>query len=109
MSVCGLVLTLCDDSQLRAETIAELGRWPQISLGEEEFNRLPLVLDTPSRNEDRALLNRLEAMPGVLMVEVAFVGFDEHSGNSQSSRSAAIPGFPEISPDTQKDDRKNGF
>ncbi len=77
MAISGLVLTLTDNDDLRARTLQLLPEMPELSLGTAVGVRLPVVADTPHRSLDRALFERLQAMPGVLFAEVAYVWFDD--------------------------------
>ena len=76
MPVSGLVVSLSQESEARAAAIEALGRETQLTLGELEANRLAVVLDTPSSQEDRRVWDWLNTLPGVSLVEVAFVGFE---------------------------------
>ena len=77
MPVSGLVVSLSDEPQSRAEALAVIGREARITVGVLEANRLAIVLDTPSSEEDRRLWEWLGSLPGVSFVEVAFVGFEQ--------------------------------
>ena len=79
MPVSGLVVFLVDEQQLRADTLAAIDREARITMGAEEGNRLAIVLDTASNDEDRQLRDWLGSLPGVLFVEVAFVGFERQA------------------------------
>lgn len=46
---------------------------PRVTVGEPAGDRVPFVLVTEQRREDRDLLEQLEASPDVLSVLVAFV------------------------------------
>lgn len=77
MPVSGLVVSLGDEPRPRAEALAVIGREARITVGVLEANRLAIVLDTVSTEEDRHLWEWLGSLPGVLFVEVAFVGFEQ--------------------------------
>ena len=77
MPVSGLVVSLSDEPQPRAESLALIGREPRITVGVVEANRLAIVVDTASSEEDRRLWEWLGSLPGVSFVEVAFVGFEQ--------------------------------
>jgi len=85
MPVSGLVLSLRDEPQLRAETLAVMGGDSRITVGVCEGNRLAIVLDTCSSEEDQRLWAWLESLPGVLFVEVAFIGFEQPGEAEQVS------------------------
>lgn len=80
MPVSGLVLSLCDDVAVRDTTLAMIEREPLITTGPCRANRLAIVLDTPSSEEDKRLWNWLNSLPGTILLEVAFVGHETHDG-----------------------------
>lgn len=77
MPVSGLVVSLRDEPQLRAEALAAIRREARITIGPFEANRLAIVVDTASSDEDRQLWDWLGSQSGVSYVEVAFVGFEQ--------------------------------
>ncbi|MCA9263469.1 MAG: hypothetical protein KDA60_06450 [Planctomycetales bacterium] len=87
MPVSGLVVSLCDEAGPRAETLDEIGREPRITVGTLTGQRLAVVLDTESADDDRRLWDWLHALPGVAFVDVAFVGFglDENASTPRST------------------------
>jgi hypothetical protein len=74
--VSGLVVSLSDEPQPLAAALAAIGREKRITMGVFEANRLAIVLDTASSDEDRQLWEWLGSLPGVSFIEVAFVGFE---------------------------------
>lgn len=76
MPISGLVVTLNEDSRSRTETLDEIGREPRITLGVLAANRLAIVLDTKSSEEDRQLWDWLGGLSGVSFLDVTFVGFE---------------------------------
>ena len=77
MPVSGLVVSLSEGSQLRAEALSAIRRETRITMGDMAANRLALVLDTASSEEDRQLWDWLGSLSGVSFVEVAFIGFEQ--------------------------------
>jgi hypothetical protein len=77
MPVSGLVVVLSEDPQLRANAIGTLEQQSMVTMGVLQANRLAIVLETDSKAEDQQMWNWLHALSGVVMVEVAFVGFEE--------------------------------
>ena len=77
MPVSGLVLSLSDGPQPRAEALSAIRRETRITMGVLDANRLAIVLDTASREEVRQLWDWLGSLSGVSLVEVAFVGFEQ--------------------------------
>ncbi len=77
MPVIGAVLTLSPDAELRALALAGLAADDRVTAGEPAGDRLPVVLDTRSRGEDRACWEAVSRLPGVLMAELAFADFSD--------------------------------
>ncbi|MCB9743907.1 MAG: hypothetical protein H6740_15010 [Alphaproteobacteria bacterium] len=90
MPVVSAVLTLSAAPERRAALLAELSADPRVSLGPMQRDRLPLVLDTPTRAEDRAAWRSLERHPAVLAHELVFADFSDLHG---------APPHPESSPE----------
>ena len=65
MPVSGLVVSLRDEPLLRAQTLAEIGQHPQITIGIVDQNRLAIVVDTMSSQEDKQLWDWLGSLSGV--------------------------------------------
>ena len=76
MPVSGLVISLSEEPDLQAEALAAIGYRSEITMGVLEANQLAVVLDTPSSHQDKLLWQWLNSLPGVSLVEVAFVGFE---------------------------------
>lgn len=108
MAVSGLVLSLIDEPGLRGETLAVLEREPTVTMGVLQANQLVVVLDTPSIDEDRRLVEWLRALPGITFLEVAFVGFEEPD-DSQAGEVAETPKQTTCDPMTgTKEDSHDG-
>ena len=88
MPVSGLVVSLSQEPQLRAEALDAISREAKITLGEREGNRLAIVLDTDSSQEDRHIWDWLHSLPGIALLEVAFVGFDQPADRLQRQHGA---------------------
>ena len=76
MPVSGLVVTFSDDKLIGDQAFVAIENNSQISIGPREEKRMAIVLDTDSSLEDRILWDWLNALPGVLFVDVVFVGFE---------------------------------
>lgn len=87
MPISGLVVSLCDEPEPRAKTLAVIGQDPKITMGVLEANRLAVVLDTVSHDEDKQLWNWLESLAGVSFLEVAFVGFEQRDESTAAQES----------------------
>jgi nitrate reductase NapAB chaperone NapD len=75
MPVSALVVTL--DPNQRDGAIERLSLDPRITLGELQTCQLPVVLDTQSVGEGRALVEELQAVAGVTLVNIVMVDFSD--------------------------------
>lgn len=78
-TVGGVVITLSADPSLRAMGLAGLAQLAHLTTGELQGARLPAVIESHSPREGRAHFEALAELPGVDMVELAYVHFDEVS------------------------------
>lgn len=87
MPVSGLVLTLSLNAPDRAAALDALRRHPSIEVGEAQGHRLPIVVDTPASDDDRAVWDWLHAQEGILFVDVvcADASADEHTTQERSA------------------------
>ena len=76
MPVSGLVVTFSDDKLKSDQAFVAIEINSQISIGPRKEKRMAIVLDTDSSLEDRILWDWLTALPGILFVDVVFVGFE---------------------------------
>ena len=106
MPVSGLVVSLSDEPQPRSEALAVIGREARITMGVLEANRLAIVLDTASSEEDRQLWDWLGSLSGVSFVEVAFVGFEQREA-SLPLQAGQMPKARCISAVVSKDDSQD--
>lgn len=79
MPVSGLVITFSSDTADHSAVLEQLAREPTIELGDACGPKLPIVVDTDTREQDRTIWNWVRDLPGVAMVDVAFVGFEDES------------------------------
>lgn len=79
MPVSGLVITFSSDVADHGEIMEQLAAESAIELGTACGPRLAVVVDTPSRDHDRTIWDWVRDLPGVAVVDVAFVGFEEQS------------------------------
>lgn len=77
MAISGLVVTLSSDASLAAAARARIGADPRLTPGEAFGERLAVVAETPSVEEDRRLVDDLRSIPGVMHVDIAYVHLDE--------------------------------
>jgi len=79
MPISGLVVSFSDQTELREQAIAAIGRESRIEPGLFASNRMAVVIDTVSAEQDKQLWNWLTALPGVTFVDVVMVGFEDQS------------------------------
>lgn len=77
MPITGLVLVLENPTETLEQTWQALATRPEISCGELQGNHLPVVSETEQETASRDLHDWLSDLPGVLQVDVVFVGLDE--------------------------------
>ena len=75
MPVLGAVLVLDTAPERAAEALAILSTDPRVEVGPPCRERLPVVLTTTSRAEDRDLWDSLCALPGVTHLDLVFADF----------------------------------
>lgn len=81
MPVVGAVFHLHEQPTLREAALAILGGDPRITLGELHGDNLPLVLETASAEEDRAVWRSLGAIEGVDQIVVTFADLSDCNGS----------------------------
>jgi hypothetical protein len=77
MPISGLVVTLTEDLAQQEAALSAMRKHPAFELGERRHNQVPLVVETVGDEDDRLMWEWLYALPGVAMVVVAFVHFDD--------------------------------
>ena len=91
MPISGLVITLDSDESAAQRVSDDIRARSSFELGERQSHRLPAVLETPDRAADKREWEWLNALPGVMHVDVVFIHFDQPDSDStlRSSRSAS--------------------
>lgn len=82
MTVSGLVLTLENTLEAATFVIGRLHEDARITLGEPIANRVPIAAETTDAIGGEELVRELEAMPGVLRVDVISIDFSEATDGS---------------------------
>lgn len=77
MPVSGLVITFSSHAVDHQESVKLLSNEPTIEIGETNGPKMAIVLDTETRDRDREIFQWIRDLPGVAMVDVAFVGFEQ--------------------------------
>ena len=75
MPISGLVVTLRNGRE--RDAIDQIRQHPRFETGSHQSQRLPVVLDTPDRDEDKRCWQWLNALDGVDHVDVAMVHFED--------------------------------
>jgi hypothetical protein len=90
MPISGLVVSLVSDRQLRDEALELIRMEPRIEVGAMHANRMAIVLDTPTIDEDKRLWCWLSSLPGVVFVDLAMVAFDPADPLPSSSQAMNV-------------------
>jgi hypothetical protein len=77
MPISGLLITLTDDPKASNAAMSELRADPRLVLGDRRGPLLPLVADTPDREEDQSLWRQLNEHDGIVKVDVVFVHIED--------------------------------
>jgi hypothetical protein len=85
MPISGLVVTLTDNPVLQQAAFAAMREHPALEVGERKCNQVALVVESACEEEDRLIWEWLHALPGVAMVVVAFIHFDDEPGAESDS------------------------
>lgn len=83
MPVSGLVITFSGDVTDHRMSLKRLHEEPAIEVGEARGAKLAIVVDTESRQRDQEIWQWVCELPGVILVDVAFVGFEEPESHSE--------------------------
>jgi hypothetical protein len=86
MPISGLVVTLTDNPVLQQAALAAMREHPALELGERSCNQFALVVESAGEEEDRLIWEWLHALPGVAMVVIAFIHFDDEPGDASESQ-----------------------
>ena len=77
MAICGIVIDLDRDQELRHQALAALAADPRVEVGEASGPRLPAVTETATGRDDRDLWDWIGSLPGVRQVQLACAHFDD--------------------------------
>lgn len=72
MPVNGLLLTLTDDERMAQEALLEMDRREGVELGDRAGRWQPVVAESTGTRDSHEIHEWLEALPGVLAVDVVF-------------------------------------
>jgi nitrate reductase NapAB chaperone NapD len=77
MPISGLVITLATPDVTVEQVRQVLAGEPSLSCGELLGDQLPVILETEDDQKSREVHDWLLSLPGVLQVDVVFVGLEE--------------------------------
>ena len=77
MPALGLVAHLPVEPGARLRVLASLAAMPGLTFGEVMGDRLPLVLESDGRAQDRQRWDALQATPGLVHLELACADFSD--------------------------------
>jgi nitrate reductase NapAB chaperone NapD len=89
MPVSGLVVSFSDQPDLREKAMDAIRDDSRIEIGVTKSQRMAIVIDTPSSDEDKQLWGWLNSLPGVVFVDVVMVGFEESTASGSSMLSSS--------------------
>jgi len=92
MPISSCVLTLCGDDAERAEALQAIEAHDAIDVGRAVANRVPIVIETATSEDDRDVWEWLHSLAGIAMVEVAFVHFDADESNAAAGPAPTTEG-----------------
>lgn len=77
MPVVGAVLQFSEDRLEGARALEFVLSHPQITVGQEQKNGLPVVIESDSRAAEKAVWKELEAQSGIALSSIVFVDFSD--------------------------------
>jgi nitrate reductase NapAB chaperone NapD len=84
MPISGLVVTLSPQSGEHESVVQQIRNHRHLQAGPRQDLRLPVVVDTPDREADKACWQWLNSLPGVHQVDVAFIHFEDDDPEAAS-------------------------
>jgi nitrate reductase NapAB chaperone NapD len=99
MPISGLVLTLAEDATRRQAALAALEQHPAIRVGQPAGHRLPIVVETADSQEDVQIWDWLHTLPGVVLVDVVMVHFDQPEAPPDGTGGGPVSGGAAAGPE----------
>ena len=75
--ISGLVVVLDSPSGPYPDTIQKLRAHPAIEVGDISDYKIAIVVDSTCKQHDQEIWDWVQDLPGVLDIQIAFVGFDD--------------------------------
>lgn len=77
MPISGLVISMVNQPQSQRDTIQSIASDSRIEIGVVESGRVAIVSETESSQEDKALWQWLQELPGVVHIDLAFASVED--------------------------------
>ena len=79
--IASVVATLDSDASLRPDLPEKLAARPELEVGDwsPTSSRIPIIIDVQNRNQMEDSTSWLRTQPGILMVDVVYVHFEEET------------------------------
>lgn len=108
MPITGLVITLTSEPVARRAALDAMSAHRAIELGEAAGDRLPVVVEAKTPDENAALWEWLHALAGVQFVDVAYVSFEDQPENEPRTLAAlASPSHVDLGGTQRAEDIKS--
>ncbi|MEE8459747.1 MAG: hypothetical protein V3S08_07730 [Phycisphaerales bacterium] len=89
MPISGLVIRLDGDDDATRAAVVSMRENPFFTVAAERHtDRVPAVLETATESESRAQIDWAQSLPGVAMVEVAYVNFTDVQHSERNDNGA---------------------
>ena len=89
MPVSGLMLSFSSDVASHGDVLRRIQRRAEIVIGPARGEKLAVVVDTDSREQDRDIWQWLQDLPGITGVHLAFASWDEPRADTAEPPSAS--------------------
>ncbi len=86
MPISGLVVVFETSETLDDLAIERLASHPAIEVGQRQLDRVAVVVDSVSNEQDIEIWEWMRRLPGVSDIKIAFVGFDDDNKQGDVER-----------------------
>lgn len=94
MPISSIILTLAEDDHRRRAALDAIAAHASIEIGEQHGLRVPIVVDTPDSDADRAIWQCLHDLDGVTFVDLVTAYFDDDESTRDADGRASITETP---------------
>jgi nitrate reductase NapAB chaperone NapD len=88
--ISGLVVVFESSEALSDQRVQQLAEHAAIEVGERQRDRVAIVVDSTSKDQDRQVWEWLQSLPGVSDIKIAFVGFDDVADEDAPQESGGV-------------------